>query len=341
MTKRSSNLPGGVKSATGSKVQQVRADKKRLPKKLYDTERIPAGGRVEEHWKAEMLTQVFKQARKGPAIPASLKWWDPEDVLKHFKLRAFEFGNWLNQEDRYEYLIGAAVSMHDLAHIIGFDRSQIGLRDNLSIAFGARGVSAALAHFEPLQMVINLTRYKKADSWLKDGKYLASGGVGSFGHEWAHALDYFISTQYDTEFKDNYMLSSIITECIKPQRNGTFKKVRTPKGGAAKAMLNFMTKLCYSKPVGSSQYELSDYFRRVLRLISSPNNSYGKYWIMPAELFARAFEVFLFYEGARKGIVNPYLRSQKYVSQMYCTEDDYKSWRKEMIELLDYAGGRI
>jgi hypothetical protein len=150
-----------------------------------------------------------------------------------------------------------------------------------------------------------------------------------------------MSTQFDTEFKKNYMLSSIIHECMASQRSGTFKNVRTPKGEAAKAMLNFMIKLCFTKAPKSSEYELSDYFRRVLRMVSDPRNKYGKYWIMPAELFARAFEVFLFYEGNRKGVSNPYLRSTKYVGQMYCTEDDYKIWRLEMIALLKHAAGRI
>lgn len=311
------------------------------PKKLFDTERIPTGGRVDDYWMSTMLRQVFKESRKGPALPSALKWWDPESVLKFFNLKAVEFGNWLNQPDRYEYLVGCSVSMYDLAKIIGFDNSQIGLQDNLSVAFGARGQSRALAHFEMHDFVINLTRYKREDAWQNDAKYLASGGVGSFGHEWAHAFDYFISNTYDNEFKNRFMLSDILQDCMKETEVGVFKRVKTPLGKAAKLMLELMTKICYVREGNSQKYDFSSYYRNLLRLVADPNKNYGKYWIRGHEIFARAFEVFLFYEGQRKGVSNPYLKKQKYTSVVYCNQEDYKSWRKEMVALLDYAASRI
>lgn len=44
----------------------------------------------------------------------------------------------------------------------------------LAIAFGARGKGAALAHYEPARVVINLTKMR---------------GAGSLAHEWGHAFD--------------------------------------------------------------------------------------------------------------------------------------------------------
>ena len=49
----------------------------------------------------------------------------------------------------------------------------------LAIAFGARGRSGALAHYEPGRQVINLTKMK---------------GAGSLAHEWGHALDHSLGT---------------------------------------------------------------------------------------------------------------------------------------------------
>ncbi len=47
----------------------------------------------------------------------------------------------------------------------------------LGVAFGSRGRSAAMAHYEPSNRVINLTK---------------SSGFGSFGHEFFHAYDHLI-----------------------------------------------------------------------------------------------------------------------------------------------------
>ena len=53
--------------------------------------------------------------------------------------------------------------------------------ENVPLFFSARGHGSALAHFEPLYNVINLTKMK---------------GGGSLGHEWIHALDFYLGTQY-------------------------------------------------------------------------------------------------------------------------------------------------
>lgn len=66
----------------------------------------------------------------------------------------------------------------DLANALNITPQAIGLNGRLGIAFGARGSGNALAHYEPSETVINLTKTK---------------GAGSLAHEWWHALDHYMS----------------------------------------------------------------------------------------------------------------------------------------------------
>ncbi|MDQ0361579.1 LPD1 domain-containing protein [Breznakia pachnodae] len=95
-------------------------------------------------------------------------------MLKVFGFKGGEFGNWLNNSDRQYSLNYAFEALLDLSRAIKINPISLSINDSLSIAFGSRGRGNALAHYEPLRRVINLTKMK---------------GAGSLAHEWAHALD--------------------------------------------------------------------------------------------------------------------------------------------------------
>lgn len=104
-----------------------------------------------------------------------------ETLLQHFGIRAGEFGNWTNNLERQTSLDQTYDAFCDLAHILGIDDTSVSLPGlscgSLAIAYGSRGRGDAVAHYEPLREVINLTKLR---------------GAGSLGHEWAHALDHLI-----------------------------------------------------------------------------------------------------------------------------------------------------
>ena len=100
-----------------------------------------------------------------------------EDYLNEFKLYGGQFGNWMSQKDRRYSLNYGYEALKDLATVLDIEDSDISFNGKLSIAWGARGHGSALAHYEPDEEVINLTKEK---------------GAGSLAHEWAHALDYII-----------------------------------------------------------------------------------------------------------------------------------------------------
>ncbi|MFG6082845.1 LPD5 domain-containing protein [Paracoccus litorisediminis] len=101
----------------------------------------------------------------------------PEDFMDTFGFSGVQFGNYVEGVRRQEELNRAWDGLMDLGDAIGVDPTSLSLKGRLSIAFGARGKGgkgAASAHYEPGQVVINLTK---------------NNGAGSFAHEFGHALD--------------------------------------------------------------------------------------------------------------------------------------------------------
>lgn len=143
-----------------------------------------------EEWKAKW--QEMKDARKkfvffdDNVTPREGKDYrngrdvTAEDLATTFGFRGIQFGNWTNDADRQAALNQAYDAFMDLADILGVSPKALSLAGELGIAFGARGGGSALAHYEPDEIVINLTKTK---------------GAGSLAHEWWHALDNYFSRQ--------------------------------------------------------------------------------------------------------------------------------------------------
>ena len=103
---------------------------------------------------------------------------EPNELINTFGFRGVQFGNWTNQKDRQMAINQAYDAFLDLAKILNVSPKAISLDGELGIAFGARGSGMASAHYEPSEVVINLTKTK---------------GAGSLAHEWWHALDNYFS----------------------------------------------------------------------------------------------------------------------------------------------------
>jgi len=149
-----------------------------MKQKLGDTNaQISKGGRAYSYWLNRGLSPRAVKMVVGGINPDDV---DLNKILDKFNLKGFEFGNWLTNNDRYDRVIAAESSLRDLSAIIG--TSNIGINRQIGLAFGARGVSSALAHYEPRANMINLTKEK---------------GFGSLAHEYGHALDYNIGSFID------------------------------------------------------------------------------------------------------------------------------------------------
>ena len=159
----------------------------------------------------DKITRNGKDWRKGKHITNTKVFMD------EFGFRGVEFGEWLNQDERQQFIDYAYDALCDLADVLGISRKALSLNGELSIAFGARGSKGAKAHYEPNRAVINLTKMN---------------GAGSLAHEWAHALDnYFGLMQRDKEVKrdENGVITNSSTEDFSSEEESFMNKGLRPE----------------------------------------------------------------------------------------------------------------
>lgn len=126
---------------------------------------------------------------------------------KEFAFRAVEFGNWTSQKDRQYSLNYCFDALKDLAKVLNISDKDIAFGQTLALAFGARGISNASAHYEPMREVINLTKIH---------------GAGCTAHEWFHAMDDKLAKflkvtdgKLASETKDQHLLPESYKKLIK------------------------------------------------------------------------------------------------------------------------------
>ena len=114
-----------------------------------------------------------------------------EEIEQVFSPRGVQFGNSMPQKERADHMSCSYDALMDMSLVTGIPADKLMLDNQLALAFGARGHGgrgAGVAHYEPVQRVINLTRNR---------------GAGSLAHEWWHALDNHCA------FENSYATDSI------------------------------------------------------------------------------------------------------------------------------------
>lgn len=99
-----------------------------------------------------------------------------QDLKDQFGFREIQLGNYVLKDKASAkfHVENAAAAMMDLSDVVGIDMGALAFDGRLALSLAARGRSKAMAHYEPSERVINLTKMK---------------GGGSLGHEWFHAID--------------------------------------------------------------------------------------------------------------------------------------------------------
>ena len=204
---------------------------------------------------------VAGERRKGGRSVGGTAQAATDAIINRHGFRGLQYGNSVTDDERRHHVQKAAEAMVDLADMTGFPDSAIGLNGTLGLAIGARGHGGAMAHFEPDLKVINLTR---------------KNGVGTFAHEWAHALDNYVAGG------QRYL----------SQGRGT-PELRD----AMSAVLMSMTSSGFTDQVH-------------LAVRAERRAGFGisaEYWTSREEMFARAFEAYIQLKLAKAGRVNTYL----------------------------------
>ncbi|CRY60417.1 DNA repair ATPase [Yersinia kristensenii] len=228
----------------------------------------------EEQRKATNEPRTGIERRKGNVTP--------EQFSDAFGFRGVQFGNYVEGARRQTELNDAYDSLIDMAELLNVPPKALSLNGELGLAFGARGKGGAKAHYEPRQVVINLTK---------------GNGAGSLAHEWFHALDNYFGT-YDVHGEASGKHSSeFITERKRPRyefSSGKRQEIIHP----VRQEVHDAFKSAVDKATHSGMME------RAALLDGSRSKAY---WTTKLEMSARAFERYLLDKAQSKGITNDYL----------------------------------
>lgn len=254
-------------------------------------------------------------------------------IFNTYKIRSLEFGNWVNQVRRIDFLLSLIVALFDFNKVLKFTNNNIGVNKTLNIAFGARGVPSAFAHYEPGTKVINLSRDRRVDKTtdlfgnklveFKDNyfeyKKLAAqlreeaSGYGSFAHEYGHFLDYIIAEKYIP--KRHIALSGGRNRLFGYKNpklaHDHFEKSIGFNNFSSKIEMDVYNILCkllfnvtYSKDKKTiTKVSVTGYYKRLYDFAAKR----GDYWIRFNEIWARLFEIFVAYKLNKIGVVNKFL----------------------------------
>jgi hypothetical protein len=167
----------------------------------------------------------------------------PEQFGEAFGFRGVQFGNYVEGPRRQADLNRAYDSLMDMAAVLGVPPRSLSLDGKLGLAFGARGSGgkdAAAAHYEPGQVVINLTK---------------NAGAGSLAHEWWHALDNYFgkkdgSGRYLSATPDG-------VGDVRPQMRAAFAQIKRTLANIPMTARSKALDKRRSKPYWSTEHELS------------------------------------------------------------------------------------
>lgn len=221
--------------------------------------------------------------REGVEYRANNKNVSGEDIIDKFGLRGGQFGNWTNQKDRqasmnmlYDAFCDLAVALDIPYDDVSLKRSDDSRTAALGIAFGARGHSSALAHFESAENVINLTKMK---------------GAGSLAHEWGHALDCFIKKELE-------LIPSPYADIKQRQMATHCKNNNNPT-------VDIVDKM--KRKIDGLYIIQTDYEKESEKADRDYSKSDNGYWSSECEMFARAFTCYVKDKLEEKGIRSDYL----------------------------------
>jgi hypothetical protein len=241
--------------------------------KLEDAGQLVEGGRIDRYWdRTEIEIDPMHFTGNSTHYKAAYLY-DPEIALQHFNLRSIEFGNWMSQEDRANFLYASMLGLHQLALLFGVEDKLIGLGGKLSIALGARGSGGAMGHYERLPYsVINITK--------------PHGRKGVLAHEYAHALDNILS--FYTKSKQSFVSGGSTT------RKGYNEEIAKEGNYFEKKFEEFFNLLYFDKNGEKTA------FNKALAPASD-------YWNERDEVFARTFEVYISLQQKKRKQVNTFL----------------------------------
>lgn len=312
-----------AKEQTGQSGGQKALERRSTIKLVESNRQISSGSALDRYWRSngfdDLSSKIVPHANRAEKLAAIVNF---ENMIDQFSMYGVGFGNWVNQEDRYNYQTALYYSLSDLQRVMLFPKENLGLFQSLAVTFGARGIPKALAHYEPHNDLINISRYEDGDQ-PKARRFLNSGGMGSFAHEYGHFLDFWFGNVIEKMPGKSSLTNAMSIQGIKYQREYTSK---TP---LRKAMEEIMIAVIFKD---YEKKQLSQYYK-YLQLNYGVKVS-GGYFLRHSEIFARLFETHVFYELKSMDRANAFLAKTKYDRAVYLSAKDYEKIRPLINQLI-------
>ncbi|OHC95542.1 MAG: hypothetical protein A2792_03360 [Sphingomonadales bacterium RIFCSPHIGHO2_01_FULL_65_20] len=296
----------------------------------------------------DVIERVGADVRAGRDI-------DSQDFIDGFGFRGVEFGNWLAGDERQRSVNLAFEALHDLAAVLKIPPEALSLGGKLGLAFGARGKGRAAAHYEPGKLVINLSKMSGAGSLAHEWGHAldhyfgeldrgetsrgeprgASGwyrqtdsrirDLANLRPEMAQAFDKLIKAL----FKQDWTRAVAVREmelrlerlrARREQAGPTERDMIKMLDGAIEATARDLAlSRDETKPLPVVRQIDTSFFQNAKRL--SGKSGASGYWARPTEMFARAFEAYVFDQVKSQGERSDYLvqgvEPDRYAGEQY------------------------
>jgi hypothetical protein len=289
--------------------------------KLTDTGERKQGSRGDD--RTSDYKRFYKALRSSTLSAEAMKrGTNQEAVMQFYKLKGIEYGRWVNFDDRDAYLQLINIAFADLNRCLGFN-NDIGFNE-LHFAVGARGNGSGKAHYEALNLTINITRFhRKIEGALgkstKEERVEKTGGAGSIAHEYGHFLDHFFGAFIDQSKKTQWLSGGESTN-VDP---------RPLEGGAMRQQMEIIMQTIVWK---SDKSDYTKYYKTIKRMAKDSQS----YWRRRNEIFARAFEIYIYEKMRKRKILNKGLTHDAayYNDWPYLPRADRKPMVAEMDKLI-------
>ena len=169
-----------------------------------------------------------------------------------FGFRAIEFGNYVTQKERQQYLNDLYDALMDMSELLGVSPRALSLGGRLALAVGARGTSGASGHYEPYKNVINITK---------------TSGAGVLAHEWLHAFDRYFSNFDENALYPNgvmYATQGMFADDTRQEVKDAFERVMTTIKGSDYQKRSMLLGEYWASNKELAARALQDYIRRKL-----------------------------------------------------------------------------
>ena len=187
---------------------------------------------------------------------------DFNDIKQQFALATVKVGRWVTAPERQLAANLVFDALADLAFILNVPPDTLGLKQTLHLAFGSGGRPGSQAHYAPYERTLALAK---------------NAGAGALAHEFWHAFDHYMA---DKLFVD-----------VTPSGQAFASSLWLADHAQVDHPLNRrLDALLASVLVTEDGRHCHDFVKRAVQL----DRAYGRrYFSIPTELLARAFEAYI------------------------------------------------